>query len=143
MWCWLLMSSIVFCNTAWYFPRTSIHPERKSSPALVSEYIRRAGPDSDETRDIAELLATIRGSPGLKEAIDALVVRDPQAPWALAGGACSALANIAAEGLRVVAPDAAGLVHAVFVAEENYGIDHCRRYQVHGIELELAIAPYP
>src|SRR5262245_50007625 len=39
-------------STFWYRSRTSIQPDRKISPPLVSEYMRRAGPDSDVSQKL-------------------------------------------------------------------------------------------
>lgn len=109
---------------------------------LVEIYLW-AAPDPGGAPDLAELLAAARGAPGIGEAIDALVVADERAPWALAAGACAALANLAARRLRAVAPGAEGLVHASLVAADDHGLVRRTRYRAHGVELALAIAIEP
>jgi hypothetical protein len=99
-----------------------------------------ASPDGGEQPPLAALLADeLAARPELAEAQEALLVSDEGAPWALAAGACAALANAADARLRAALPDAAGLAHASFAVEDLRG--STPRYRGHGVALTLELAP--
>ncbi len=100
------------------------------------------GAPRQDRRRLAALLAEACARPAIAEAAGALVVRDPEAPWSLAGGASAALAQAAGELLRDAAPETAGLLHTSFVAAEGYGVGRHPRsglYHGHGVALGLSI----
>jgi Caspase domain len=92
--------------------------------------------------ELAELLAAAaRARPAVAEAIGALVVRDPQAPWSLTSGACAALAQAVNKLLRVTVPGIAGLLHTSYVAAEDYGIGrHPASKLYHGLGVTLGLS---
>jgi hypothetical protein len=87
-----------------------------------------------ELAALAALLAPELERAEIREALDALVVTDERAPWALAAGACAALANAAWARL----PGAAGLAHLAFPLADPPR--HLARYRGPGVELDLEIA---
>jgi hypothetical protein len=100
-----------------------------------------ATPEPAGRPDLRDLLAPAFERPEIREtmgeAIDALVVSDEQAPWAMAAGACAALANAAGVCLRAALPDAAGLVHLSFPLADPPR--HLSRYRAPGVELDLEL----